>query len=166
MEGKRPKIWGEVRGQSRMRNFTEVLRWLKDAEACLMSAKRCFDLEDWRTVVQNAQLCVELSAKAIISFFNEPLWSHDPSKQLVKIIREYQEEICDKFSKDMLSGLHKVVQYARNAAPWHGWSTYGKEEEDGWIPAVELCTKEIAEEILSEAEDSFEIAKEWTKLID
>ena len=39
------------------------------------------------------------------------------------------------------------------AAPWHGWSTYGKPREDGtgWAAAVDLCTREIAEDLMKRA---------------
>lgn len=135
-----------------MKNTSEVTRRLKDARACLTSARKNLPLEEHRVVVQNAQLCIELSAKAVIAYFAEPLWSHDPSNQLLSILEERKGEIEDKFGEALLKGLYELASNAEEAAPWHVWSTYGKEAENGApISAVELCTKEAARDLLERA---------------
>ena len=55
-----------------MKNTSEVTRRLKDARAYLTSARKNLPLEEHRVVVQNVQLCIELSAKAVIAYFAEP----------------------------------------------------------------------------------------------
>ena len=56
-----------------MKNTSEVTRRLKDARVCLTSARKNLPLEEHRVVVRNAQLCIGLSAKAVIAYFAEPL---------------------------------------------------------------------------------------------
>jgi len=49
----------------------------------------------------------------------------------------------------------------------HGWSSYGREREDGagWIPAVDLCTKEVAEDLMTRAERTSSIAERFSKTL-
>lgn len=143
-----------------MRNTTEVARWLKDAHACLASARWAFSFKDYRVVTQNAQLCIEFSAKAVIAYFGEPLWRHDPSPQLLKVLKEHREIIMKELGVGMEESLSGLAVDAEEAAPWHAWSTYGKEGEDGiWVSAVDFCAKEVAEGLLERAERSLETAQ-------
>jgi len=50
-----------------MNNLVEMSRWLKDARASLKAAERNFKAKDFRVTTQQAQLSIELSAKAMIS---------------------------------------------------------------------------------------------------
>lgn len=140
-----------------MKNTLETQRWLRDAEACLSTAQTVFSLSDYRAAVQNAQLCIELSAKAIIACFAEPVWRHDPSKQLLKLIEEHQGEIEERLSDK----LHALANDAQEAAPWHGWSVYGRLKPEGWMPAVDICTEETARDLLEKATQGFQTASEF-----
>jgi hypothetical protein len=145
-----------------MRNVTEVSRWHRDAQACLTSAQRALALEDHRVAVQNAQLCIELSAKAVIAYFAEPLWRHDPSPQLRSILTVQAEAIAERGGQGLVQALHQLATDAEEAAPWHGWSTYGKESEDGtWIAAVDLCIREVAEDLLIRARRAFQALSDF-----
>lgn len=149
-----------------MKNVTEASRWLRDAEACLHSAQRALDVQDYRVVVQNAQLCIELSAKAVIAQFAEPLWRHDPSPQLRRLLDARGEAIVRRCGEEMLASLGQLVEDAQEAAPWHGWSTYGRELEDkGWVAAVDLSTETIASDLLQRAQRSLETAQSWVTLL-
>ena len=109
-----------------MKNVTEASRWLRDAEACLHSAQRALDVQDYRVVVQNAQLCGE----------------------------------------EMLASLGQLAEDAQEAAPWHGWSTYGRELEDkGWVAAVDLSTETVASDFLQRAQRSLQTAQSWVTLL-
>jgi HEPN domain-containing protein len=140
-----------------VRNIIEAQRWLKDAKACLNTARSVFPLGDYRATIQNAQLCIELSAKAIIAYFAEPVWRHDPSEQLLKLLEEHKGEI----GEGLAANLHTLAQDAREAAPWHGWSVYGRMEPGGWVPAVDLCTEEKARNLLERAEAAFQTASSF-----
>ena len=82
-----------------MRNLSEVEIRLRDAQASLSTAQRSFPAEDYRAVVQNAHLCIELSAKAVIAYYEEPAWTHNPSEELLKILEEHGEEIAEMLGK-------------------------------------------------------------------
>jgi len=48
----------------------------------LERAGRLFSLRDWVGTISSSQLAIENFAKAVISVFEVPTWSHDPSNQL------------------------------------------------------------------------------------
>ena len=88
-----------------MENYQETLRWIKDARDCCERADRCLSERDWRGTVQNAQLTIELSVKSVIAFFEEPVWTHRPDRQLKMIIDKNKEEIGKKFGQQMMEAL-------------------------------------------------------------
>jgi len=140
-----------------MRNFPESEIRLKDAEYFLRSAEDNLPLKHFTIVVHSAQLCIELSAKAVIAFYEEPSWTHDPSEQLSRILEERGEELAE-----MVEDLFTLAEDAKVALPWHGWSTYGKRTEDGaWIAAVDACTQEVAQDLLERARRSHEMAMKF-----
>lgn len=88
------------------------------------------------------------------------------SSQLFELIEAYEKDIARRCGEDMVSKLRKLGESAREAAVWHGWSTYGREGGDGvWIPAVDLCNGEIARDLLQKAEKSFETAKRFLEVV-
>ena len=146
-----------------MRNLSEVKTRLKDAQASLSTAQRSFPVEDHRAVIQNAQLCIELSAKAVIAYYEEPAWTHDPSEELLKILEERGEEIAEMLGNEVES-LYTLAEDAGVAAPWHARSTYGARSKDGvWLPAVDVCTKEMAEDLLERASRSYKTAVRFSR---
>lgn len=149
-----------------MNNIDEFYRRLKDGRACLEGAEKNLSLKDYRTSIQNAQLCIEMCAKAIISYFTEPLWQHDPSDQLLSIIKRYGKKISHQFYQGIVADLNRLSKEAETAAPWHAWSTYGKEKKDGsWIAAVDLCKKDIAMKLVQGAKESFKIAEKFSQFL-
>lgn len=98
----------------------------------------------------NSQIAIELSAKAVIACLEEPEWTHNPKGQLMRL-------------KDRFSLQNEIMVLANNAddvSPWHARSVYGGKDKDGvWKAAYELCTEEIAKDILLKAKDSVGIAK-------
>lgn len=140
-----------------MLNMTESKRWLKEAETCLISAQKNIEIDEFRVSVQQSQLCIELSCKAVIAKFEEPKWTHAPGEQLNLIVKRL------KNSEDLssLKSLMKLAENADKVEDWHGWSVYGKEENGKWLSASELCTEKIAREILEIAKISYEIARSY-----
>jgi len=154
-----------------MKNFSEAERWLKDAEVCLSSAEKHLLTHDHRITSQQAQLSIEFSVKSVIACFEEPLWTHDPSWQLEKIISQQKEEIAAKMGENFISKLAELTRNATWAAPWHGRTTYGRINPDGSrTSAFELCTEEIAQELMNRAKSSFETARifleKWSQLLE
>jgi len=122
----------------------EATRLLKEAKEDLDRAIRYSELKDWVTVVLYSQLAIEKSAKALISCFEAFEWTHDPSEQLKKLVE-----------KGLLpSDFSEVASYIKEAAPWHGRSTYGGLRNGLWRSPSELCTEEAAIELLDKARKS------------
>lgn len=129
----------------------ESLRLLKEAKEDLDRAIRYSELKDWLTVTHYSQLAIEKSAKALISCFEAFKWSHDPSEQLKNLI-----------SKAFLGNdFLEIASYVKEAAPWHGRSTYGGLKNGIWRSPSELCTEEIAMELLDKAKKSVNKATEF-----
>jgi HEPN domain-containing protein len=132
---------------ARMRNMDtkeEASRLLREAKEDLDRAIRYSGLKDWVTVIHYSQLAIEKSAKALISCFEAFEWTHDPSEQLKRLLEKGL--LPDNFSK--------VASYAREAAPWHGRSTYGGLKGGIWRSPSELCTEEAGTELLDKAKKS------------
>ena len=122
----------------------EATRLLREAKEDLDRALRYSGLTDWVTVIHYSQLAIEKSAKASISCFEAFEWTHDPSEQLKKLV-----------NKGLLpNSFLEVTSYAKEAAPWHGRSTYGGLKNGFWRSPSELCTEEAAMELLDKAKIS------------
>jgi HEPN domain-containing protein len=119
----------------------EATGLLREAQEDFDRASRYSDLADWVTVTHYAQLTVEKSAKALISCFEAFRWTHDPSAQLMQLVNK--GHLPPEFLE--------VAGYAREAAPWHGRSTYGGLRNDVWKSPSELCTEEMAVALLDKA---------------
>jgi HEPN domain-containing protein len=122
----------------------ESLRLLNEAKEDLNRAIRYLDLKDWVTVIHYSQLAVEKAAKALISCFEAFEWTHDPSEQLKKLINK------GLLKNDFL----EITSYVKESAPWHGRSTYGGIKNGIWRSPSELCTEDIATELVSKAKKS------------
>lgn len=124
----------------------EAVRLLREATEDLTRAIRYSELQDWLTVVLYAQLAIEKSAKSAIACFEAFIWTHDPSDQLRRLIREGA----------VPEGLLTVAERARKAAAWHGRATYGGLVDGVWRSPSQLCTEPVAKELLEWAQDSVE----------
>jgi HEPN domain-containing protein len=151
-----------------MENYSESERWMKDARDCFARAQRCFNEKDWRGTIQNAQLTIELSVKGLIAQFEEPAWTHSPDDQVKKIIEDKREELENKFGPRFLNSLFRIIEDIRASAPWHGWSVYGKERENGtgWISAVELCKEDTAKDLVKRAQRTLSVVEKFLKVIE
>lgn len=107
--------------------------------------------------VASSQICIENSAKAVISSFGIPSKTHDPSAELSSVIKQ----IGGKLRKELTEKLEKVVEYSHLTAPEHILATYG-DEERALLPS-ELYTFEDAERFLHMAEFSWKTCEEFLK---
>lgn len=134
-----------------MENEKEVNRfWWKDAKSALESAEKAISIKEWRMAIQFAQVAMEEMVKAVIGCFQKPRWTHSPGEQLREIIEENSEEIEKIVGKD-IKKLEEISFVVDKYAPWHGKSIYGDFEKR--IPAVDLCTEEVAKEIVGKVKD-------------
>lgn len=148
-----------------MNNKSEVKRWLKDAQDYLKETERAFSEKSFRAATQNAQLCSETSCKGIISYFAEPQWTHSPGEQLRRILASKKKELKEKFIQEMIESLDLMGADADFAGPWHGISTYGEVRDGVHYPAVEVCTEEIAHDLLIRARSAYQTAKNFLDII-
>jgi HEPN domain-containing protein len=124
----------------------EAKRLLREAQEDQERAARYSGLKDWVTTLHYCQLAIEKSAKALISCFQAFEWTHDPSEQLKRLVTK------GVLDKEFL----EIATYAKEAAPWHGRSTYGGLIEGFWRSPSQLCTEEAALDLLSKAKTSVE----------
>jgi HEPN domain-containing protein len=137
-----------------MNSDKEAERRLKLAERHLKETEEAHLRNDYPEVVHHAQLCVENAAKAIISLFFIPSWSHDPS-------RELRECTKDLGLPDNLRGkIDSLGEYTSVLAPEHGSTNYGTVAH---LPE-EIYKREDAERALRYTRDGLQVAKsfrEW-----
>ncbi|MEM2144330.1 MAG: HEPN domain-containing protein [Candidatus Jordarchaeaceae archaeon] len=129
------------------------------AEGYLRRAEEALTREDHFAVISNSQLAVENSAKAVISCFRIPSWSHDPSSELLEVIEENRDKIEKRINSSIFHGLSTLASYSRNLAPEHGRMSYG--DPTLRIPPWDLANSKRADESLSYAQHSVKISKEF-----
>jgi len=144
-----------------MNNKTETERWKRDAEDYLKEAERGFFENSFRSATQNAQLCIETSCKAVISYFGEPEWTHSPGSQLLNIIESKKEELKKPLPLELFKDLYKLCEDADFAGPWHGLSTYGEVRGGIHYAAIDICIKEIAQDLLNRARNSYKTLEDF-----
>jgi len=145
-----------------MLNNQDASDWLREAEEALVDVRTIMPLGRLVNTAQRAQLCVEYSAKAVISCFARPAWEHNPGNQLLTLIQENDSDIRARFDDIMIQRLIQLAHDAVDAAPWHVLSTYGRREPDStrsW--PTDLCTQPNAQWLAELAERSFLTAKEF-----
>jgi len=136
-----------------MNTEQEATGLLREAKDDLDSALRSSNAKEWRTTVLYSQLAIEKSAKAVISCVAAFEWTHDPSKQILKLVGAGQ----------LPASLTLMADYAREAAPWHGRSTYGARVSDHRQTPSALCTEQVALDLLGKARICFEKAETFLR---
>ncbi|MCD6509598.1 MAG: HEPN domain-containing protein [Thermoprotei archaeon] len=127
----------------------EALYRLKLALDHLRRRELLLKLEDWAGAVTFFQMAIENFAKALISLFQEPSWTHDPSPQLRSIINELPMSVRDV--------ILELVDLVHRYAPEHGRASYG-EPSLGLTPA-DIYREEHAQEARRDALRAKEIAE-------
>lgn len=133
----------------------EAIRRLKIAQRHLKEAEENMKRRNYPEVVSHSQLSVENAAKAIISYFRIPSWTHDPSEELLAVLLELD---LDKTIKEQ---VEKLAKYVHKLAPEHSRTNYGTLTE---LPE-ELYKEEDAEESLKMAKKGIETAQEFLSYI-
>jgi len=100
------------------------------AEGYLERARKALASEDFSDTVSEAQLCVENAAKAVVSCFRIPGWSHDPSAELREVLESNQLEIKKSLGSDFLRKLGWLAEASHLVAPEHGRASYGDFREE------------------------------------
>ena len=139
----------------------EALYRLELARGYLERARKALALGDFADTMGEAQLSVENSAKAVISCFQIPSWSHDPSEELLDVIKYNQLSIIELLGEEFLRRLIELAEKVHVIAPEHGRSTYGDVERR--IPPWRIYSEEDARKGLNYAEDAYEVAENFVK---
>ena len=126
----------------------EVIYRLNTAAEQLEAATKRFSIEDWVGTVQASQLTAENAAKAVISHFHLPSWTHDPSNEL--------REILNKIPNHLKNDAEKLIDIVSTLAPEHGRTSYGIPTER--ITPRQLYNRENAGEALRKAHEAYEIS--------
>ncbi len=141
-----------------MRARDEVGYRLALAKGFLAEAEQDIALERWRSCVNNAQLAVENTGKAVLAWFGAVPKTHDPAQQLAALLRtqplpETVQEVIRRMLPDLLalgSAEHFLTDYGDEATYTLPW---------------ELFTRESAEGALTAAQRSVELAQEAIRVI-
>lgn len=136
---------------------------LKLAQGFYEEASQDLESQRYRSCVDNSQMCIENSAKAIIVCFTPVGKTHQPGQQLKKIMkRELSSEIRERIKR----AIPLVEQHGFEE---HILTDYGDEEnrKTPW----ELLNREAAEAahkdatiILGEAKQTICLVAKWKKV--
>ncbi|MDI7268364.1 MAG: HEPN domain-containing protein [Myxococcota bacterium] len=134
-------------------------RRLRDAWDARDTARDAVASGKARNACMNAQLAVEMAAKAIIAQFAEPQWTHRPSPQLRDLLLLDDRALEAFLGPAARADLLRLAGDVDAAAEWHGWSTYGRKLQDGtYQAAVDVCTIDAARDLLARAEHAVALA--------
>ena len=134
-------------------NFKEDAEYRKRlAKGFLNEARLNFEFKLWRSCVDNSQLSIENSGKMIIALFEPIEKTHNPSRQLRRLID--QNRLGDVSILD-IEELMSIID--RFGIEEHFMTNYGDEitRTDPWS----LFTEEDAREALELAEKCYGIAE-------
>ena len=137
-----------------------IVNWQKDAEYRLKlalgfykEAEQNLKYKQYRSCVDNSQLSIENSAKAIIVCFIPLGKTHSPSQGLRKLLQE--ERITDQVRK----GIEEIIPIVEeHGFEEHILSDYG--DEEGYKTPWEIFDKKSAEDIHGDATRVLTKAKE------
>jgi len=131
------------------------------AKGFLKEAKEDFQLKRWRSCVDNAQMSVENSGKAILTLFGVPPKTHEPAKHLKKLIQNIKIpiEIRDKIQEilpDFLTlGIeeHFMTDYGDESSFRLPWEIFDEEAANSALGAAKRCK--------SDSEDIIRLVRRW-----
>lgn len=124
----------------------------------LAEAEQDYDLERWRSCVDNAQLSVENAGKAALAMFGIVPKTHDPSRQ-INAIAHYPD--TPRSVADLLiSMLPDLLALGTEA---HFLTDYG-DEATHTLP-WDLFTQETADDALSAAQRTLGVARSLQQII-
>lgn len=137
-------------------NFKEDAEYRKRlAIGFLNEARLNFQYELWRSCVDHSQLSIENSGKMIISLFGPIEKTHNPSRQLKRIVdSKTLDEAIKPQIEELISILdrfgieeHFMTDYGDETTRTDPWSLFNKEDAEEALAMAERCYK-LAEEII------------------
>ncbi len=122
------------------------------AAGFLQEAEQDFTLERWRSCVDNAQLAVENSGKAILALFGIVPKTHDPARQIAAILRD--QELPEGISELLRAMLPDLLVLGTEA---HFLTDYG--DEASYTLPWDLFSRQTAEDALHSARRLVEVVQ-------
>jgi len=131
------------------------------AKGFLGEAEQDFELQRWRSCVDNAQLSVENAGKAILMLFGIPPKTHEPAKQLAHLIDHSEipvsvrDDIKDVLPDFLTLGLeeHFMTDYGDESSYKLPWDMFTEKSAKSALQAARLCT--------SRSESIIESVRRW-----
>ena len=138
-----------------MNSREDVEYRLNLAKGFLKEAEQDFQLERWRSCVNNAQLSVENSGKAILMLFGVSPKTHEPGRHLAKLIKntEIPEEIRGIVKKFLPSFLtlgieeHFMTDYGDESSYKLPWEIFDQKSAKSALDSAKQC-KSASEDIV------------------
>lgn len=142
-----------------MNSHSDVDYRLKLAEGFLKEAEEDFSLKRWRSCVDNSQLAVENSGKAILMLFGVSPKTHEPAKHLKTIVTDESiPEDIRNMMKNILPdfftlGLeeHFMTDYGDEASYNLPWDLFDEESASTALNSARICSsasREIIRKVL------------------
>ncbi|NIW80294.1 MAG: HEPN domain-containing protein [Calditrichae bacterium] len=136
-----------------MNSNDEVQYRLKLAEGFLTEAEEDYKLKRWRSCVDNAQVSVEDSGKAILTLFGVSPKTHEPAKHLGKMVNN--EQIPDHI-RDLIKEI--LPEFLTLGLEEHFMTDYG--DESTYTLPWELFTAETADSAFYSARQCYSASAE------
>jgi HEPN domain-containing protein len=127
----------------------EVAYRLALAKGFLAEAEQDFDLNRWRSCVDNAQLAVENAGKTILASFGVTPKTHDPARQVAALLR--RQPLPQHIQEQLHNLLPDMLALGTTE---HFLTDYG--DETTYTLPWDLFTQESAADALTAARRSFE----------
>jgi HEPN domain-containing protein len=119
----------------------------------LEEARQDFNLERWRSCVDNSQLATENAAKAVLALLGPVGRTHNPSLLLREALAE------GEFPLEISPQVERLAECAELLGPdIHVQSDYG--DEAGGLTPWELFDRDTARQALSIAEEVAELSQQ------
>jgi HEPN domain-containing protein len=117
------------------------------AQGFLQEATEDLNLKRYRSCVDNSQLSIENSVKAVLAFFGPVPRTHNPSAAITDLIqsREFEDEIKEALEhlRDLSSGYglreHFLTDYGDELQKLSPWQIFSREDAEQALDTANQC---------------------------
>ena len=142
-----------------MKSREDVEYRLNLAKGFLGEAEEDFKLKRWRSCVDNAQMAVENSGKAILMLFGVSPKTHEPARHLAQLVHNpeipesVRSQIKDILPEFLLLGVeeHFMTDYGDESSYRLPWDIFDEESAETALNAARNC-KTAVEDIIQQVQ--------------